>query len=42
MSDGKVGGYAYGTPRKKDLLEKEGVFITNGTIKDFKKVRVYP
>jgi methylated-DNA-[protein]-cysteine S-methyltransferase len=42
MSDGKVGGYAYGTARKKDLLEKEGVFITNGIIKDFKNVRVHP
>lgn len=41
MSDGKVGGYAYGTARKKDLLEKEGVFITNGIIKDFKNVRVH-
>ena len=42
MSDGKVGGYAYGAARKKDLLEKEGVFITNGLIKDFKNVRVHP
>ena len=42
MSDGKVGGYAYGTARKKDLLEKEGVFVTNGIIKDFKNVRVHP
>ena len=42
VSDGKVGGYAYGTARKKDLLEKEGVFITNGIIKDFKNVRVHP
>jgi methylated-DNA-[protein]-cysteine S-methyltransferase len=42
MSDGKVGGYAYGTARKKDLLEKEGVFITNGIINDFKNVRVHP
>jgi methylated-DNA-[protein]-cysteine S-methyltransferase len=41
MSDGKVGGYAYGTARKKELLEKEGVFIANGTINDFKNVRVY-
>jgi methylated-DNA-[protein]-cysteine S-methyltransferase len=42
MSDGKVGGYAYGSARKKELLEKEGVFITNGIINDFKNVRVYP
>ena len=42
MSDGKLGGYAYGTTRKKELLEKEGVFLTNGIIKDFKNVRVHP
>lgn len=42
MSDGKVGGYAYGAVRKKDLLEKEGVLVTNGIIKDFKNVRVHP
>ena len=42
MSDGKLGGYAYGTARKKELLEKEGVFLTNGIIKDFKNVRVHP
>jgi methylated-DNA-[protein]-cysteine S-methyltransferase len=42
MSDGKVGGYAYGTARKKDLLEKEGVLVTNGIIKDFRNVRVHP
>ena len=42
MSDGKVGGYANGTARKKNLLEKEGVLITNGTINDFKNVRVHP
>ena len=42
MSDGKLGGYAYGSARKKELLEKEGVFLTNGIIKDFKNVRVHP
>lgn len=42
MSDGKVGGYVYGTARKKELLEKEGVSFTNGIISDFKNVRVYP
>jgi methylated-DNA-[protein]-cysteine S-methyltransferase len=42
MSDGKVGGYAYGTARKKDLLEKEGLLVTNGIIKDFRNVRVHP
>lgn len=42
MSDGKVGGYAYGTTRKRELLEKEGVSFTNGIVRDFKNVRVYP
>ncbi|MFZ0265054.1 MAG: MGMT family protein [Nitrososphaeraceae archaeon] len=42
MSDGKVGGYAYGVDKKRDLLEKEGISITNGIVKDFNKVRVYP
>jgi methylated-DNA-[protein]-cysteine S-methyltransferase len=40
MSDGKVGGYAYGTARKRRLLEKEGVSFLNGSVRDFKKVRV--
>jgi methylated-DNA-[protein]-cysteine S-methyltransferase len=42
MSDGKVGGYAYGSDRKRELLEKEGIFFDNEIISDFKKVRVYP
>jgi methylated-DNA-[protein]-cysteine S-methyltransferase len=42
MSDGKVGGYAYGTTRKRELLEKEGVSFTNGIVCDFENVRVYP
>lgn len=41
MSDGKLGGYAYGTAKKKELLEKEGLSFTNGIVSDFKKVRVY-
>jgi methylated-DNA-[protein]-cysteine S-methyltransferase len=40
MSDGKVGGYAYGTARKRQLLEKEGVSFLNGSVRDFKHVRV--
>ena len=27
---------------ERDLLEKEGISITNGIVKDFNKVRVYP
>lgn len=42
MSDGKLGGYAYGSTRKRELLEKEGISFTDKTISDFKKVRVYP
>lgn len=41
MSDGKLGGYAYGTAKKKELLEKEGLSFINGIVSDFKKVRVY-
>jgi methylated-DNA-[protein]-cysteine S-methyltransferase len=42
MSDGKAGGYAYGSDRKRELLEEEGISFDNGIISDFKKVRVYP
>jgi methylated-DNA-[protein]-cysteine S-methyltransferase len=41
MSDGKVGGYAYGSDRKRELLEKEGISFGNGIVSDFKRVRVY-
>ena len=36
-SDGTVGGYAYGTERKKHMLSKEGLEINNDKILDFKK-----
>ncbi|MFZ0514138.1 MAG: MGMT family protein [Candidatus Nitrosopolaris sp.] len=42
MSNGKVGGYAYGGDRKRQLLEKEGLAFSNETVGDFKKVRVCP
>lgn len=42
MSNGQVGGYAYGTARKKQLLENEGVSFTNGIVQNFETVRVYP
>tara|TARA_B100000686_G_scaffold166941_1_gene174436 strand:+ start:2948 stop:3247 length:300 start_codon:yes stop_codon:yes gene_type:complete len=35
-SDGTVGGYAYGTDRKKYMLSKEGIKINNYKISDFK------
>jgi methylated-DNA-[protein]-cysteine S-methyltransferase len=40
MSNGKVGGYRYGSERKRELLEKEGISFINGVVSDFKKVRV--
>ena len=42
MSNGRVGGYAYGTAMKRQLLENEGVSFTNGIVQNFKNVRVYP
>jgi len=41
MSTGRVGGYAYGTARKKQILEKEGISFVNENIRDFRRVRVY-
>ena len=41
-SDGVVGGYMYGSARKIELLEKEGISFSNGIICDFQSVRVYP
>jgi methylated-DNA-[protein]-cysteine S-methyltransferase len=40
MSDGKLGGYAYGTVKKRGLLEKEGLSFSNGIVNNFTKVRV--
>ena len=42
MSDGKLGGYAYGSTRKRELLEKEGISFTDKKVRNFKEVRVYP
>src|SRR5919201_3148070 len=42
MSDGKVGGYAHGSDKKRELLKEEGIAFTGKIISDFKKVRVYP
>ncbi|MFZ0225243.1 MAG: MGMT family protein [Candidatus Nitrosopolaris sp.] len=42
MSNGKVGGYAYGSDRKRQLLENEGLAFSDETVSDFKKVRVCP
>lgn len=37
-SDGRVGGYAYGTRKKIELLKKENVKIVNCKIVDLEKV----
>ena len=42
MSDGKIGGYFYGSDRKRELLEEEGISFTDEIVSNFKKVRVYP
>lgn len=36
--DGKIGGFAHGTKKKIELLEKEGVKVSDGEIVDFEKV----
>ena len=38
-SDGGIGGYAYGTKVKKDILAGEGVSFDGDRIKDFEKRR---
>jgi len=42
MSNGKIGGYAHGSDRKKQLLENEGVAFSDEKVSDFNKVRVCP
>jgi methylated-DNA-[protein]-cysteine S-methyltransferase len=41
LSNGRMGGYAFGKPKKKELLEKEGLRFTSAdSIKDFLSCRV--
>jgi methylated-DNA-[protein]-cysteine S-methyltransferase len=40
MSDGSIGGYAFGKIRKKELLKKEGLRFTGDGIPDFAACRV--
>ena len=42
-SNGRLGGYKYGSDRKRELLEKEGISFNNGLIiNNFENVRFYP
>jgi methylated-DNA-[protein]-cysteine S-methyltransferase len=36
-SDGKIGGYAFGTAKKIALLAREGVKVKNGKVVNFEK-----
>ncbi|HXX97663.1 MAG TPA: MGMT family protein [Candidatus Bathyarchaeia archaeon] len=40
MSDGTVGGYFYGSDRKKELLEKEGISFTGESMNNFMEIRI--
>jgi len=37
-SDGRLGGYAHGSPKKIKLLAAEGVVVKDAKIVDFKKI----
>ena len=39
MSDGSIGGYAFGKARKKELLKKEGLHFTNDGLPNFAACR---
>jgi methylated-DNA-[protein]-cysteine S-methyltransferase len=42
-SDGRLGGYAYGSERKRELLENEGIRFRNGRedyVEEFQKCRI--
>ncbi|PIY60069.1 cysteine methyltransferase [Candidatus Woesearchaeota archaeon CG_4_10_14_0_8_um_filter_47_5] len=40
-SDGSLGGFANGSRKKKQLLEKEGISFTQGRINNFEKVHYH-
>lgn len=42
MSDGSIGGYAFGKARKKELLKEEGLRFAGDGIPDFVRCRVAP
>ncbi len=37
-SEGRVGGFAHGSRKKQEMLEREGVRISSGKVKNFKMV----
>jgi len=39
MSDGRLGGYAYGPGVKEGMLSREGLKITGGRIGNFERIR---
>ena len=42
-SDGRLGGYAYGSERKRELLENEGIRFRDGHegyVEEFQKCRI--
>jgi len=39
LSDGSLGGFAFGSKKKVELLEEEGVQVKNGRVVDFEKKR---
>jgi methylated-DNA-[protein]-cysteine S-methyltransferase len=40
MSDGTIGGYAYGKSRKKELLESEGLCFAGDSVVEFNRSRL--
>ncbi len=40
MSNGRIGGYAFGKAMKKDLLTKEGLHFDNEMIENFARCRI--
>jgi methylated-DNA-[protein]-cysteine S-methyltransferase len=41
MSDGTIGGYAFGKSRKRELLESEGIFFSGDAVVGFRNCRLH-
>ena len=39
-SNGKIGGFAYGEQRKREILEKEGIKFQNRIVENFEEQRL--